>query len=108
MKLRATAAAILLLAVPARADFLSGNYLHQACDQLPDVALGYITGVSESVQISQRAGLVSPPLICVRANVTNGQIVAIACKFLRDNPSFRDGEAMGLVSLSLQQAFPCR
>jgi len=87
--------------------FTDGNMLQQWSRGSGDVAtdivntslfIGYVRGVADTGD-----GV----LFCIRNNVTVGQCVAVAEKYLENNPEKWNHEAAPLVIAALQQAFPC-
>lgn len=60
--------------------------------------LGYVSGVAD---------IGNNILFCTKAKVTRGQVAAIVGKYLRNNPESWQEEASTLVTLALEQAFPC-
>lgn len=82
----------------------TGNGLASLCSEgdktteqfAAGVCSGFIVGVSVSVDN-----------ICRRANVTNGQVIKVARKYLDDHPEELDQPAQVLVRRSLTKAFPC-
>ena len=99
-KLIVAATAALMFA--AHADFKDGNKLYNqitssnSIDQM--VALGYITGVSDSYD-----GI----FFCIVGGVTAGQEVDVVRKHLFQNPELRNQEAIVLVSAAFGAAWPC-
>ena len=89
---------------------ISGNDLLSHCQETlgsirSGVCLGYINGVADALMHSP----VSRIRACVprTGSVTQGQIQAIAVKWLEANPQKRHYTASALVAVALSKAFPC-
>lgn len=86
----------------AHAEFLDGNKL---LDMLrgdvvaSSMALGYITGVADSVDGS---------VYCPPGNVTTGQLRDMVRNFLERQPQFRAATGDTIVRAVAQAAFPCK
>lgn len=50
---------------------------------------------------------VGPP-ICRPSDVTTGQLVAVAVKYIRGNPAQWNWDARSLILLAFAEAFPCK
>ena len=61
--------------------------------------IGYVIGVYDSLSMAQQ--------ICVRG-ITTTQIVAVATKFLKENPERWNAAGEFLLRQALTQAFPCK
>lgn len=62
---------------------------------------GYLRGVLDGDQMGRQA-------ICLPARVSNGQLMDIALKFMRDRPEIRHRNPGALIMASLFTAFPCQ
>ncbi len=65
------------------------------------MAAGYVIGVTDELRNSSA-------LICIRKDVTQGQVIDIVFKYLNDNPQARDFTAESDVGVALMKAFPCK
>lgn len=92
----------LLIALPAHAEFLSGNKLHESCTARDTVnqmdCLGYISGVHDAL-----AGVT----ICLPQSVTRGQIMDVTVRWLNANPDKRHLSADQAVNAALSSIWPC-
>lgn len=95
-------ASILLAAFAARAEFWDGN---QLLDRLAStsnhqrmLALGYIMGVSDTMQGANH---------CPPENVTAGQLQDMVTNYLNNVPAQRHKTADTIVLQVLRGAFPC-
>ncbi len=67
------------------------------------VCIGFVLGVTTSLASAEK------PLVCIPANVEDGQLYAMVLKFLRDNPEKRHLPARITVAMTLAQAgFLCQ
>lgn len=130
MKVRhcATFAAILgalgtLPAVPARAEFMSGNKLYRFCTQTDTefdrfeqqlMCVAYIQGAHDGLEagalhVTYAADLKdSYRIVCVPNGVEAGQLKEIVVEYLRSKPADRNLSAAVLVYAALAEAYPCR
>lgn len=98
-------ATILLAAVPAMAQLMTGNQLKNWADigeKSPDfwdnaLFLGYVTGVAEGTCVKR----------CNPPGVTNEQFLAVVRKYLKDYPEKLHLPASDLVTMASQTAWPC-
>ena len=96
------------LATPAHAEFKTGNDIKiglegwmdkQSTEYIRDgMAFGYVIGVHDAL---------SGTLICSGENVTQGQVVEIVLKFMRNNPEVLDKSADVIVLAALKSVWPC-
>jgi len=63
------------------------------------VLAGYVVGVNDAL---------SNILFCPPAGVTNGQLGAIALKYIRDNPERWNESGAALMIDGFEKAFPCK
>lgn len=68
---------------------------------------GFVQGV-DSTNTFLFNDLNSDARFCKPATVTNGQLVRIVVKHLKDNPKLLNKERTGLVWLALKDAYPCK
>lgn len=91
------------LSVPARAEWMDGNQLHDTCS--PPAALdramclSYVIGVLDGLRY-----LSQPPVI--PKGTTAGQVRDIVAGFLADHPEKRDQQARMLVRAAVVDAWP--
>jgi hypothetical protein len=88
--------------------FLTGNKLHDWCEQFSDNAMNYITGVADGAQYSyvNSEGYLGPSF-CSPDGAVTGQYRDIVCDYLDDHPETRQGTAAGLIGYALAEAWPC-
>lgn len=92
---------------------ITGNELHQwlsetqksqagttSDHQQVNIARGYVLGVAET--------LVSSKVICIPDDITRDQILDIIPMMLYAKPQLRHMNANSLVSMALQDVFPCK
>jgi len=96
-------AVLLLVSIPARAEFFTGNELLSRMDSesLVDrsMALGYVVGVSDMGD-----GVVH----CPPNGVTTGQVRDIVRSYLVRNPSERHMTGDVLINKALRAVWPCK
>lgn len=96
------AAVLMTTACPARAGFVDGNELLRlsggsASERL--YALGYITGVADAGHGA---------VYCLPSTVTDGQIMDMTERMLREFPERRNESADPLIMRMLKAAWPCK
>jgi hypothetical protein len=111
----------------AVAEAMDGNKLFEGCRQQYRVGLsGYVAGVWDkagsdavtatvylAMQDRKKSEHMDKMLMdgmnaaCLPQGVTNGQMVDVICKFLRDNPAERHKLGSDLTMNALVTAFPC-
>jgi hypothetical protein len=74
-----------------------------------DTALcsGYIQGVVSTTYFFDES-LKKEDKFCIPDNVTNGQLVRIVVKYLKDNPKLLNEPRVSLVWIALMDAYPCK
>jgi ABC-type proline/glycine betaine transport system substrate-binding protein len=102
------AAAVFASPADAAGEFKSGNEIKVGLEGWVDknsteyvrdgVAFGYVLGVHDTL-----AGSV----ICSGDNVTQGQVIDVVLKFMRQNPEILDRSADQVVAAALKSAWPC-
>ena len=99
-----------LLASPASAGGVNGNYLLTDCGTGPTetAALTWQDGYCSGYVSALADVYVETRLICPTPGVTYGQYIDIVIKYLVDHPESRNQEADGLLLLAFQGAFPCK
>ena len=102
-------AAMALMAVNAgaRADFMEGNDLYDACTGPDDsklVCLGYVMGIADAPQAP--AAVKRSPM-CVSEDVTAEHVVDVVKRYLAAHPEKRHLPASWLVAHALAEAYPC-
>ncbi|PMZ76949.1 Rap1a/Tai family immunity protein [Pseudomonas sp. FW305-70] len=70
------------------------------------VCAGYVQGVESTVGFYSD-DLANDAKFCVPNGVTNGQLVRIVVKYLKDNPKQLNLTRTGLVWSALKDAYPC-
>lgn len=104
---RYAVAMFLIFPLAAHAQFVSGNQLLDLCRTDPTAAAGYVAGAVDTIQTVQDNKLVEKN-ICIRANVTIGQMVDLVCAYARAHPEFRDFAGSAQVAAAMSITFPCR
>lgn len=99
-----------IFAVPADAagEFKSGNEIKIGLEGWVDknsteyvrdgVAFGYVIGVHDAL---------SGVAVCSGENVTQGQVINVVLKFMRQNPEILDRSADQVVAAALKAVWPC-
>jgi hypothetical protein len=113
VKSRLLAAAIFatLTLGEAHAAYMTGNELLRQCEG--DVAqqiwcMAYIGAVSDTVEFVQAIEEFKQiKKNCLPLTAEVGQVKDVVLKWLRDNPTQRQGPAALLATLAIQQAWPC-
>jgi hypothetical protein len=94
----------------AKADFVSGNELWNACQETDPVksifCISYILGAAETFRVLQLTETIQP-LHYVPPKVENGQVIDVVKVFLRDHPEKRQYSSPTLIMLALRGKFPC-
>lgn len=100
-----------LWALPASAQFYSGNKLWEVCSEKGaafnfGVCSGYVLGVYDSIMspISQRSVLAR---ICEPDQLQAGQLRDIVINYLQARPEERHMQASVIVMNALARAYPC-
>jgi hypothetical protein len=111
MRRLALSAVALLLATtsPGWADdyWLTGQqFAVDYCDKHPSAATSYVLGSIDGFRTATEAE--GNKLFCPPEKVRAGQVMAVACKFARENPTQWNVPAPYLVVRSLSAAWPCR
>lgn len=106
-RLAALALLASLSASPARAEFVSGNRLHQWCGSVDAYGqcAGFIMGISDALS---GGAMLGEYRACAPATATVQQVVDVAKRGLESMPQLRHHTAARLVAMILSQAFPCR
>ena len=103
-------AAALTVALPAEAsgEFKTGNEIKVGLEGWVDknsteyvrdgVAFGYVIGVHDAL---------SGSVICSGDNVTQGQVVQVVLKYMRQNPEMLDQSADRVITAALKAVWPC-
>lgn len=103
MKILATALAIALISVSAKAKDLDGNTLLEMCAS-PNLRVNvafYAAGVA------QGAALAEKKVFCIPAGVNMQRMADTACKFVTENLDVRHHSAGTVVARSFGLAWPC-
>ena len=89
---------------------VTGNSLLEYCGSKNvgeyGVCVGYITGVGD-IETMDGAAFPDRQRFCTPDNATNGQIIDIVVKYLKDHPAARHLLGAILVVNALTEAFPC-
>lgn len=97
------AAGLALSTVPARADWMSGNELHETCASGSAVdkalCLSYVMGVLDGLRFLDLP-LKTP------VGATGGQVRDVVSKYLADHPETREQPARVLVKSAVVDAWP--
>ena len=98
-----TALAMLLGSPASYATFKSGNDLAKDCWSdsgfSKGICAGYVIGLTDILSGEGR--------ICAPSAVTDGQVVRIVEKYLKEHPGVLHYAADSLVLIALKNAFPC-
>jgi hypothetical protein len=109
----------------SRAEATTGNDMLRACSDaeralvnqekgkmldvgeslMAGICLGEVTGIKFLINTATKS---TDYPICVPANATNGQVVAVVVRYLRNHPETRDNDFNYLVSDALYDAWPCK
>lgn len=97
-------------AMPAKANFISGNILFQKCSSAPNsqekaFCLAFIVGVSDAHETVFDALEKKP--FCLPSGATGRQVMDVAIQYLEQHPESRHYTASSTVGLALIKAFPC-
>lgn len=68
---------------------------------------GFVQGVNSTVFFLS-GDLENDAKFCTPDGVTNGQLVRIVVKYLKDNPKLLNNSRAGLVWFALKDAYPCK
>jgi Rap1a immunity proteins len=106
--MRKVAAAFLLwfaFDTPGKANFVSGNFLLEACEKTDKVSDAFCIGtILAYYDMLYEAGEYCGD----ESQRTSGQIRDVVVKFLREHPEHRDTRASGLGFIALTDAFNCK
>jgi hypothetical protein len=98
--------------VGAQAQFIDGNALLSLCRTDADSCRAYVVGVLDGLAENRRwteaVGSRTALQSCVPEGVTAMQVAEIVYNELVANPYQRHSSAAGIVTYSIQQAFPCK
>jgi Rap1a immunity proteins len=83
------------------------QYLVEFCETGDHVCLGYINGVVDLASMIPSLPKPGSPIFCIPSNVTRRQVADIVATHLRDNPEYRNNEALVEIFVALHQTFPC-
>jgi Rap1a immunity proteins len=100
----------------------SGNAFLSLCGDMPDsapkapalppefhwgICLGYVRGVDDGVQTAYDILNETQPY-CLPSEVTNGQMIRVLIKFIKDHPEKAHSKTRVLEIESFMDAFPCK
>jgi len=96
---------------PHRVSATTGNDLLEYCESKErpfptGLCLGYVLGAGD-VESTEGASFPDRERSCVPDDVTNGQMVGVVVKYLKDHPEERRMLAAVLVVEAMTKAFPC-
>lgn len=101
-------AAVFAIPADAAGEFKSGNEIKVGLEGWVDknsteyvrdgVAFGYVIGVHDAL---------SGSVICSGDNVTQGQVVNVVLKYMRQNPEVLDRSADQVIAAALKAVWPC-
>jgi len=101
-------AALLVTTAHAAGEFKTGNEIKtglegwvrdDSTETVRDaVAFGYVIGVHDAL---------SGSVICSGDNVTQGQVVQVVLKYMRNNPEVLDQSADRVITAALKAVWPC-
>jgi CheY-specific phosphatase CheX len=101
-------AAMLVMTAHAAGEFKTGNEVKaglegwvrdDSTETVRDaVAFGYVIGVHDAL---------SGSVICSGDNVTQGQVVQVVLKYMRNNPEVLDQSADRVITAALKAVWPC-
>lgn len=98
-----------LMAMTAASVFMTGTDLYSNCTGSASAqidCLGYVSGVLDVTDDIVTDGLTDAKF-CMPDGIKRGQVMAVAVKYLRDNPNLRAGSASKLVVMAMMKEFPC-
>lgn len=111
---------LLALAAPAIAQqYLSGNAMLRNCEfalsgraaqnaHEAGLCQGFTTGVIQGIYLGEIAsGKTKKGILCPPADVEVGQMIRVAVKYMKDNPSRLHEPAQVLFGHAYRDAFPC-
>ena len=102
-----------LSALPARADFINGNFLAGLCaaddEWESGGCVGYIVGVADAFDHRHwsNTGGVDGGQYCIPDSASREEIVGLVIKSLNENPDSLDSLALHLASNAFIDAFNC-
>lgn len=104
----AALAAMLVTTAQAAGEFKTGNEVKaglegwvrdDSTETVRDaVAFGYVIGVHDAL---------SGSVICSGDNITQGQVVQVVLKYMRNNPEVLDQSADRVITAALKTVWPC-
>lgn len=99
---------IALSLFPAVADarFYSGNDIMKMCQGSKQSAMGFASGVFDTIKTAQELGFIDPA-ICNPSEVTLEQITDVMCSHIEKSPEDRDISASAMAWVAFQNAWPC-
>lgn len=116
MKLKLALMAVALSAggtLPATAQFIDGNQLHQWCSaEKSDVTFyqenascrAYVLGALDDFMLEME---IAKKPKCIPSNATRGQMMDVVAKMLRDEPTLRALSGALLVRMAIVRGFGC-
>lgn len=96
---------------PSLADDYTGNQILRDCNQGNDwpsgSCFGRIIGSVDGFRVKAALDKTGLPF-CIPEGVTNGQVVDIVVRWVRDQPAKRHYNYEVITGLALKEAFPCK
>ena len=101
-----------LLAFQQPAIAASGGELKRLCAGSPgsrenELCGAYVLGVVSTMRYVNNSKTSTKPLACLPAAMSSGDMIAIAARYLRENPLLMDRDAAELLAKAFGIAYPC-
>ena len=97
----AVAISMVLGAVPASAEFYTGNKYYERClNKRDDFCTGFLMGVIDALEDLK--------FMCVPEGVSGFQALDIVMKYMREKPQERHGAAADIAFKALKAVYPCK
>ena len=107
MLLRSAVAILFLSATSALAGYLDGADINRECEKQNSIfLLGYVTGAHDAYEVADTVEGASR--VCLPSTASSGQLAAILCKYVKDNPEMWTWTASALLYNAELKAFPCQ
>jgi hypothetical protein len=82
-----------------------GKMLDLGESLMAGVCLGHVTGIKFFINTATQN---TDYPVCVPANATNGQVLAVVARYLRNHPEMRAEDFNYLVTDALHEVWPCK
>lgn len=103
---------VLIAALPsplaAETYFITGNTLHDHCQNSPIYAERYVMGVMDGAFAFKGLLDETAKNLCISPSATSIQVRDLVCKDLSENPENRDDPAALLIWNTVTRVWPCR